>query len=459
MENQLDRIKKKLKQVKKIDPDYEEFGSVSHQYKLNPPATEIEVKTFENKIGARLPTGYRAFLLAVGNGGCGPYYGLYKIEQETLGLVGEPSRVVSALTTYERKKALEFAIKGEFSEHIITFNQLLLIGDQGCTFYHALVMNGEHEGRVVYVEEVTNTGFLTFEVSFLDWYERWLDERLKGYNTPNFCFGIGGDEFELLNLFVNSDSESEKICYLEGMYKLPEITASSIGLLIEISENENSKVRLFSMRLLVKFDYESARIFLHEIFKANNEDDILFMLQSLCWYQKTHCSDWCQFVVKLLPSFKNIDAVGFAFKLFENAKFKYNEFAIELLQSSDNKIRDYTIYQIGTFAELGLLNNKTDHYRLLLACLDDSDQEIVGTSLQTISKFILSELSLYLELLPYLEKIIDRFDSDKVSLTKLINRLLDGIASGKITALPLSESRKIYQKIDKIQSKMMKWKK
>ena len=70
------RILKLLEQAKAKDPDFERFGAYSHQYRLAAPASEEQILKFEEQQGIRLPEEYRDFLLHVGNGGAGPYYGL-----------------------------------------------------------------------------------------------------------------------------------------------------------------------------------------------------------------------------------------------------------------------------------------------------------------------------------------------------------------------------------------------
>lgn len=52
-----------------------------HEYELGAPLREAEIAAFEARVGLRLPDGYRAFLSVVGNGGMGPVYGLYSVNE------------------------------------------------------------------------------------------------------------------------------------------------------------------------------------------------------------------------------------------------------------------------------------------------------------------------------------------------------------------------------------------
>ena len=71
------RILKLLEQAKAKDPYFDRFGARSHQYKLSAPVSEEKIQEFEEQNGVQLPEEYRNFLMLIGNGGAGPYYGLY----------------------------------------------------------------------------------------------------------------------------------------------------------------------------------------------------------------------------------------------------------------------------------------------------------------------------------------------------------------------------------------------
>lgn len=81
----LQRVQQKLQYVFVRRHSLDEFGAEAHQFAMHAPITEHDLTAFESKHGVRLPEDYRAFLLAVGNGGAGPYYGLLpKILNQTL---------------------------------------------------------------------------------------------------------------------------------------------------------------------------------------------------------------------------------------------------------------------------------------------------------------------------------------------------------------------------------------
>jgi hypothetical protein len=56
-------------------------GAGEHQYELNPPASEGAVAALEEKYGANLPQDYRCFVTQFADGGAGPVYGLFTIDE------------------------------------------------------------------------------------------------------------------------------------------------------------------------------------------------------------------------------------------------------------------------------------------------------------------------------------------------------------------------------------------
>ena len=75
----IERIKGKLADLRKLDPACELFGSSGHQYRLAPPLTASELEECEQELGLRLPAEYRDFVMNVGHGGAGPFYGLFQL--------------------------------------------------------------------------------------------------------------------------------------------------------------------------------------------------------------------------------------------------------------------------------------------------------------------------------------------------------------------------------------------
>src|SRR5262245_51822144 len=81
-----------LAQLASADPKFALFGASTHHYCLNPPLPEEEVILFEKRFGVRLPNEYREFVKEVGDGGAGPVYGVWSLNQIEEELCGGDKR-------------------------------------------------------------------------------------------------------------------------------------------------------------------------------------------------------------------------------------------------------------------------------------------------------------------------------------------------------------------------------
>ena len=94
------KLRKQLKRAGEKDSDFSRFGADGHKYQLEPPALKETIAAFEARFGVSLPEGYRNFLLWMGNGGAGPFYGLYSLGAlEPCQLPDYPSGAVLPLGT------------------------------------------------------------------------------------------------------------------------------------------------------------------------------------------------------------------------------------------------------------------------------------------------------------------------------------------------------------------------
>ena len=68
-----------LQFLKRKDRRRRIFGSGLHNYELKPPLPAEEIEAFEKKYGITLPEDYKYFITQVGNGGAGPFYGVFPL--------------------------------------------------------------------------------------------------------------------------------------------------------------------------------------------------------------------------------------------------------------------------------------------------------------------------------------------------------------------------------------------
>jgi len=199
---QIQRIKKKLQEAKEFDELFRVFGAGNHRYEINSPVTILEIRAFEKNYGVQLPDCYKSFLLNIGNGGrsylgsgAGPFFGIYPfgqymddLIQGTVELYLKNNCVLHPnISQTEWDQKLEPLYEDNISDEDFEelngklYGGIQPIGSQGCSFIHALVLNGPYRGMIINLDrgELSPPKFCE-DNHFLDWYERWLNEIISG---------------------------------------------------------------------------------------------------------------------------------------------------------------------------------------------------------------------------------------------------------------------------------------
>ncbi|WP_111859617.1 SMI1/KNR4 family protein [Acinetobacter sp. CFCC 10889] len=199
MNQQLQRITTKLEQLRNLDIHFQLFGAHHHQYQLNPPLAIETIQHFEQQYQIILPKDYVAFLIQIGNGGAGPFLGLEPFEHALFVDLDYPNpqlllnphlpfphqqawNVMFSATCDEDDEHYE---RQYFEFHSHQMDGCIAICNYGCGVSLNLVVNGAEYGYV-WTDDRANDGGIypaqelgnTEKLSFLDWYELWLDQSL-----------------------------------------------------------------------------------------------------------------------------------------------------------------------------------------------------------------------------------------------------------------------------------------
>jgi hypothetical protein len=213
-----------LNELDRWDPKRKLFGSNGHQYKLRPPLPGSVIEAFERQYGVALPQDYRYFITVIGDGGAGPFYGVFPFGQhddchdycawDRGHLVGDFSKPfphvtdwnlpasfwdnepdLSPETPVEVQDKLMEAWDKELEEKYWNpslVNGAIPICHLGCAQRHWLVINGEQRGYVWDDDRSDNKGLHPVrdepgsQMTFSDWYMSWLYQasRTVGSTPP-----------------------------------------------------------------------------------------------------------------------------------------------------------------------------------------------------------------------------------------------------------------------------------
>jgi hypothetical protein len=206
MPDKFDQLIQDLERLSTSEVTVGVFGEEAHSYQLNAPLTEDEVSEFETEHNACLPGDYRQFLIRIGNGGAGPYYGLFKLGEmdadfdcgpwgDFIGILHAPFPHASAWNDLASKP--EYQGPGDeerfdplveaFDERYYETRQVngaIPICHLGCARRHWLVIAGPEAGNVWCDDRADCQGLHPLQtdghgrVTFFQWYRNWLDEAL-----------------------------------------------------------------------------------------------------------------------------------------------------------------------------------------------------------------------------------------------------------------------------------------
>ena len=426
MKEQLHRIQQKLAQAKAADKNLEVFGADAHQYHLNPPVSEAEVLAFEKKYGVQLPECYRAFMLTIGDAKAkksdfiaGPYFGLYAFGTSVDSLLYEkietylkaPCNLSPDMTQEEWEKLsdpLLFSEEDEeedddkyFAERAKVFGGLLPLGSQGCTYEHALVLNGKYAGRVVNVDLDLAQPKFAFETNFLDWYERYLDEVISGQlldDRPTWFGYHRGEPAEvLLNEYEHTTNRKTQTDCLEGVYhKKPPLEPALLDK-IEKLIALNNEDRDFLIEILSQSSYERAKPYLQDLVTKDPKK----VFQFVWWYAKDHCADWVSVVKELLPTITDERTFDFATYLLTEGDDNFEEVILPFTDNENPQIRSTAYYT------LGKSKKKEQYLDTFIKGLQEIDTGVLCTVMQALSGVEDKRL------LPYYKAIAKRFPEEK----------------------------------------------
>ena len=426
MKEQLHRIQQKLAQAKAADKDLQVFEADAHQYHLNPPVSEAEVLAFEKKYGVQLPECYRAFMLTIGDAKAkksdfiaGPYFGLYAFGTSVDSLLYEkietylkaPCNLSPDMIQEEWETLsdpLLFSEEDEednddkyFAERAKVFGGLLPLGSQGCTYEHALVLNGKYAGRVVNIDLELAQPKFAFEANFLDWYERYLDEVISGQlidDRPTWFGYHRGEPAEvLLNEYEHTTNRKTQTDCLEGVYhKKPPLEPALLDKIEKLIALNNDD-RDFLIEILSQSSYERAKPYLQDLVTKDPKK----VFQFVWWYAKDHCADWVSVVKELLPTITDERTFDFATYLLTEGDDNFEEVILPFTDNENLQIRSTAYYTLGE-------SEKREQYLdTFIKGLQETDTGVLCTVMQALSGVEDKRL------LPYYKAIAKRFPEEK----------------------------------------------
>lgn len=207
--NNMSILKEKLAYLR----DNEDFSSADnphtyfssrYRYQLGPCLEESNIRSIEKQYRLTIPDDYRRFLIEVGNGGAGPAWGLYSIEEGFKKLEFELKNIPNFFERpFPHTTTWEEPDEACGEDNLDQATGSLPICNFGCAIDFILVLIGPEQGNIWMDDRATCNGIAPLtkvdgkiywpyyetapssgtHVDFYTWYNTWLDKEISGLNS------------------------------------------------------------------------------------------------------------------------------------------------------------------------------------------------------------------------------------------------------------------------------------
>lgn len=304
-------LKKLVAEAAKADPEYKVFGASSHKYRLNPVISLGKVRQFEKEFHITLPEEYVFFLTTVGNGGAGPYYGLYSLEKLACYNYDKdhkyPVFIDNTLTLEKWQNtinAMDDCTDEEFDQiESQILSGALKIGTQGCTYGNLLMCQGSETGKIVYDDEdwfFDNPPFLT-GMTFLDWYERFFEEIIADHRVNSYGYKRLGTEEELMKDYDAAINLEQKAKILSSLFRFKKLTDKTVLWLMNMDERTFDAAKV---QLLLQSDVRKGLTVFESLLNGKN---IIAAVDSAWAIPEPYKNNYYQSLLKVLYEENTVD--------------------------------------------------------------------------------------------------------------------------------------------------------
>ena len=218
-----DEIYELLEKARLSDTKLNRFGASTHKYALGAPVPEAEIKRIEEAYRFVFPEDHLWFLTNVGNGGAGPDHGLYDIRDKRCEYQAAylPSRIPTEEDGERLAEIEDDALSDKAYDEF--FAGMIIIGTKGCSLDTALVVNGEHCGKIVDIDHdfhpPARLPVALENNTFIDWYMGWLKEAAAGYIIHSYGYTTMGSLDDILCMVLNENDPEAKLRHIRSMKK------------------------------------------------------------------------------------------------------------------------------------------------------------------------------------------------------------------------------------------------
>lgn len=384
-----------IEEAGRVDAGRQVFGATKHQYRLGPVLTLEEVRRAEAERHMKFPEEYVFYLTQVGNGGAGPYYGLYSLEtvmqansNPCLGQSFEQT-VTPTITGEQWREHMRRLEMLEESAETKTdyktywerlYSGMVSVGTQGCTYDHMLMLTGKYAGRIVYMDwnELPDNPPFDTGMTFLEWMEGFFADILEGCNMESYGYRLRKTQEQVLEQYLSCHTTAAKRTLLDSLFRLREIGTQATDFLEELALADE-EVADICCALLVQKEQERGLAVFEKMLAQRMIPAVCRSIRYLRRLPREVHSRMYRQVLQVLGEIHTKEGISVYYFLIECEQFRAGDIAEYVRCMEDKELLKAGIYTMGK------AQDALDYVELFIQWMQSEDSNIAHTALQAMA--------------------------------------------------------------------------
>lgn len=388
-------LRELIAEAGRADAGRKVFGAEKHQYRINPVLSMTEIRRAEEERHVKFPEEYVFYLSKVGNGGAGPYYGLYPLERVLakdrnpyLGQIFE--RTVTTQLTKEQwqehiqkldelGESLETDVEYEEYQSKLCSN-MMPIGTQGCTYDNMLMLSGEDAGQIMYIDWNMEEDSLPFDtgMSFLEWLEGFFRDIVDGCQMSSYGYRRRRTQQQVIEQYPSCQTPADKSSLLDSLFRFKELEAETIAFLERLAFEDEDVTDLCCVILIQMAQEKGLEVF-ERILVEKRISAICSCISSIRRLSVEVRSQYYQQVLGILGELRSKEEGRIFYYLIDCEQFRARDIAGYVRHIEDKELLRTAIYAMGK------AKDALDYVDDFIEWMRSEDYWIAHTALQSMS--------------------------------------------------------------------------
>lgn len=388
-------LRELIEEAGRVDAGREVFGAGKHQYRINPVVNMAEVRRAEEERHVKFPEEYVFYLTRVGNGGAGPYYGLYPFEKVLaedrnpyLGQIFEQT-ITTQLTEEQWREHMRkldelgesFETDTDYEKYkSILFSNMMPIGTQGCTLDNMLMLSGGDTDRIMYIDwdmEEDGPPFNT-GMTFLEWMEGYFEDIIDGCQMGSYGYRLRRTQQQVLEQYSSCRTLVDKRNLLDSLFRLKELGDETIAFLEELAFKDEEVTDVCCVVLLQMKQEKGLEVF-GRLLAERRVPQICSCISSIRRLPMEVRSQFYRQVLQILEEIQSEEGKSVYFYLMDCEQFRAGDIVGYVRRIENKELLRTAIYAMGNAADA------LAYVELFIEWMKSEDYWIAHTALQAMS--------------------------------------------------------------------------